>query len=80
MEFKLKLNFHKLCGKTQKNFLANPIFNLSESPAMQETTVRFLGWEFPLEKGWVPMPLFLASLVAQRVKGLFLGLPWWLRW
>ena len=30
-------------------------------PAMQETLVRLLGWEDPLEKGW-------AFLVAQTVK------------
>ena len=30
-------------------------------PVMQETLVRFLGWEDPLEKGW-------ASLVAQTIK------------
>ena len=25
-----------------------------ESPVMQETLFRFLGWEDPLEKGWLP--------------------------
>ena len=28
-------------------------------PAMQETTVWFLCWENPLEKGWLPTPVFL---------------------
>ena len=28
-------------------------------PVMQETPVRFLGWEDPLEKGQVPTPVFL---------------------
>ena len=28
-------------------------------PAMQETPVRFLVWEDPLEKGWLPNPVFL---------------------
>ena len=28
-------------------------------PAMQETQVRFLGWEDPLKKGWAPTPVFL---------------------
>ena len=28
-------------------------------PAMQETPVRFLGREAPLEKGWLPTPVFL---------------------
>ena len=36
-------------------------------PAMQETLVRFLGPEDPLEKGWATHP-----------RGL--GLPWWLSW
>ena len=28
-------------------------------PAMQETWVRSLGWEDPLEEGWQPTPVFL---------------------
>ena len=28
-------------------------------PAMQETQVRSLGWEDPLEKGWLPTLIFL---------------------
>ena len=28
-------------------------------PAMQETWVQSLGWEDPLEKGWLPTPVFL---------------------
>ena len=36
-------------------------------PAMQETLVQFLGWEFPLEKG-------LAT------HSSILGLPWWPSW
>ena len=28
-------------------------------PAMQETPIRFLVWEDPLEKGWLPNPVFL---------------------
>ena len=35
-------------------------------PAMQETPVRFLGWEEPLEKG-------------SATHSSILGLPWWLR-
>ena len=27
-------------------------------PAMQKTRVRSLGWEDPLEKGWLPTPVF----------------------
>ena len=36
-------------------------------PAMQETSVRFLGQEDPLEKG-------------QATHSSILGLPWWLSW
>ena len=28
------------------------------SPAMWETWVQFLGWEDPLEKEWLPTPVF----------------------
>ena len=36
---------------------------------MQETLVRFLGWEDPLEEGWEAQYSW-ASLVAQLVKNL----------
>ena len=36
-------------------------------PAMQETLVQFLGWEYPLEKG-------------QDTHSSILGLPLWLSW
>ena len=36
-------------------------------PAMQETPVRFLGWDEPLEKG-------------EATHSSILGLPWWVRW
>ena len=40
-------------------------------PVMQETPVRFLGWEDPLEKGvGYPLQYSWASLVAQLVKNL----------
>ena len=41
-------------------------------PEMQETPVRFLGWEDLLEKGWIGYPLEYswASLVVQLVKNL----------
>ena len=39
---------------------------------MQETPVPFLGWEDPLEKGRLPTPVFLGSLVAQLVKKILL--------
>ena len=29
-------------------------------PAVQETLVRFLGWKDPLEKGWLPTPVFFS--------------------
>ena len=32
---------------------------LKNLPAMQETWVRSLGWEDPLEEGWQSMPVFL---------------------
>ena len=35
-------------------------------PAMQETPVQFLGWDYALEKG-------------QATHSSLLGLPWWLR-
>ena len=36
-------------------------------PAIQETPVRFLGWEDPPEKG-------------EATHSSILGLPWWLSW
>ena len=36
-------------------------------PAMQETSIQFLGWEDPLQKG-------------QAIHSSILGFPWWLRW
>ena len=36
--------------------------------AMQETPVRFLGWEDPLEEGVAALSSILASLLAQLVK------------
>ena len=38
-----------------------------ELPAVQETPVRFPGWEDPLEKGWAP-------------HSSILGLSLWLSW
>ena len=37
-------------------------------PAVQETPVRFLGWEDPLEKGWLPTPVFLGFLYGSAGK------------
>ena len=42
------LTFH---DRKRIHFHVNP-------PVMQETWVRFLGWEDPLEKGKVPTPVF----------------------
>ena len=36
-----------------------PLKLVKNPPAMQETLVRFLGREDPLEKGWLPTPVFL---------------------
>ena len=35
---------------------------------MQETPVRFLGWEDPLEKGRLPTPVFLGFLCGSAGK------------
>ena len=51
-----------------RNSWASLIAQLVKNPpAMQETTVRFLGWEDLLEKG-------------QATHSSILGLPWWLSW
>ena len=48
--------------------MAQLVKNLS---AMQETPIRFLGWEDTLEKGKATHPIILGfSLVVQRVKNL----------
>ena len=40
-------------------FLGFPVAQLVKNPpAMQETWVQSLGWEDPLEKGWLPTPVF----------------------
>ena len=49
---------------TRASLVAQLVKNL---PAMQETLVRFLGGEDPLEKG-------------QATHFSILGLPWWLSW
>ena len=41
---------------------------LKNPPAMQETVVRFLGWEDPMEMGGLPLQYSWASLMAQLVK------------
>ena len=47
---------------------SSPVAQLLKNlPALQETLVRFLGQEDPLEKG-------------QAIHSSLLGLPWWLRW
>ena len=48
--------------------LLYPVAQLVKNPpAMQETSVQFLGWEDPLEKGQATHPSIP-------------GLPWWLSW
>ena len=39
-------------------------------PAMQETLVRFLGWEDPLEKGKAPHPSILAWRIPWTVQSM----------
>ena len=53
--------------KSRASLIAQLVKNL---PVMQETPVRFLGWEDPLEKEGIGYPLQYswASLVAQLVK------------
>ena len=48
-------------------------------PAMQETWVRSLGWEDPLEKEMATHSSILASLVAQRIKHLPAMQETWVR-
>ena len=43
---------------------------VKDPPAMQETPVRFLGWEESLGKGQAPFPVFLGFPVAQLIKNL----------
>ena len=41
-------------------FLASLVAQMVKNPpAMQETQVQSLGWEDPLEKEWLPTPVFL---------------------
>ena len=44
-------------------------------PAMQETRVRSLGWEDPLEKGMAPTPVFLPGK-AHEQRSLVVYSPW----
>ena len=44
-------------------------------PAMQETRVRALGWEDPLEKGMQPTPVFLLG-ESHRQRSLVGYGPW----
>ena len=57
-----------LCGymlRSVTSLVAQVVKNL---PEMQETPVRFLGREDPLERDRLPTPVFLGFLVAQLVK------------
>ena len=55
-------------GNRYGSFGASQIAKLVKNPpAMQETLVRFLGWEDPLEKG-------------EATHSGVLGLPFWLSW
>ena len=47
-------------GGCQQSFRAFLVSQLVKNPpAMQKTLVQFLGWEDPLEKRWLPTPVFL---------------------
>ena len=48
-------------------------------PAIQESTVQFLGWEDPLEKGRLPTPVCLGFPAAQLVKNLPAVWETWVR-
>ena len=49
-------------------------------PAIQETLVRFLGWEDPLEqRDRLPTPVFFGFLVAQPVKNLLAIQDMWVQ-
>ena len=54
--------------RTQLSCIASLVAQLVKNlPAIQETPVRFLGWEDPLEKGYA-------------THSSILGLPWWFSW
>ena len=55
-----------MLGFTRTSLIAQLVKN---PPAMQETLVRFLDQENPLEKGQVTTPHSRALLVAQLIKG-----------
>ena len=48
---------HYLCAHFMASLVAQMVKNL---PAMQETWVRSLGWEYPLEKGTITHSSILA--------------------
>ena len=62
-DFPFTFHFHLVRAKTKMGF-ACIVKNL---PAMQETQVRFLSWEDPLEE-------------ETATHSSFLGLPLWLSW
>ena len=53
------------------SLMAQMVKNL---PAIQETQVRYLGWEDPLERNWQPTPVFLPGEVHQSHPVLLLFL------
>ena len=48
---------------------------LKNLPAMQETQIQFLGWKDPLEREWLPTPLFLPGEVPGQAN-LAVYSPW----
>ena len=51
---------------------------VKKPPAVWETWIQSLGWEDPLEKGYITTPVFLDFPVAQLVKNLPAMLETWI--
>ena len=56
-----------------------PLKLVKNLPAMQETLVLFLGWEDPLEKGWLSSPVFLGFPCGSADKNLPAMRETWVR-
>ena len=88
-EGRLGRDYGDLGRETGASLIAQLVKNLS---AMQETPVRFLGWEDPLEKGMATHSSILAWRIRVAKNWARLsdfhslrftieeGLPWWLSW
>ena len=64
------MTFYLQMGSVALYCMASLVAKLLKNPStMQETLVRSLGWEDPLEEGWKnPLQYSWASLAAQTVK------------